>query len=207
MINLENEFSQYFKVVNSALDDFELYKGILKNVKENETKINKINSFLYTILNALKYSFVMQTAKLIDVREDKNIFRFINFCKVNKNMFLKEIVNDYYNVETKEREYEFIRKVDVLEDIKKFEIELDKYSSQIENIKAQRDKIYAHNDKKYFYDKGNINQEFKVTYEDIDNILHIIYHNLNILSIDYNRRAYSNYASTLDEYLYILNNL
>ena len=84
MINLENEFSQYFKVVNGALDDFELYKGILKNVKGNETKINKINSFLYTTLNALKYSFIMQTAKLIDVREDKNIFKFINFCKVNK---------------------------------------------------------------------------------------------------------------------------
>lgn len=207
MINLENEFSQYFKVVNGALDDFELYKGILKNVKGNETKINKINSFLYTTLNALKYSFVMQTAKLIDVREDKNIFKFINFCKVNKNIFLKEIVNDYYNAETKEREYEFVRKVDVLEDIKKFEIELEKYSSQIENIKAQRDKIYAHTDKKYFYDKGNINQEFRVTYDDIDNILHIIYNNLNILSIDYNRRAYSNYASTLDDYLYILNNL
>jgi len=110
MINLENEFLQYFRVVNSAPDDFELYKGILKNVEGNETKINKINYFLYRTLNALKYSFVMQTVKLIDVREDKNIFKFINFCKVNKNMFLKEIVNDYYNVETKEREYEFVKK-------------------------------------------------------------------------------------------------
>jgi len=97
-----------------------------------------------------------------------------------------------------------LKKVDVLEDIKKFEIELDKYSSQIENIKVQRDKIYAHTDKKYFYDKGNINQELKVTYDDIDNILHIIYNNLNILSIGYNRRAYSNYDNTLDDYLYIL---
>ena len=26
MINLDKEFSQYFKVINSALDDFELYK-------------------------------------------------------------------------------------------------------------------------------------------------------------------------------------
>lgn len=67
MINLENEFLQYFRVVNSAPDDFELYKGILKNVEGNETKINKINYFLYRTLNALKYSFVMQTVKLIDV--------------------------------------------------------------------------------------------------------------------------------------------
>lgn len=33
MIKLECEFSQYFKMVNSALSDFELYKGILSNVQ------------------------------------------------------------------------------------------------------------------------------------------------------------------------------
>ena len=42
MIDLESEFSQYFRVINSALDDFELYKGILSNVNGNEKKINQI---------------------------------------------------------------------------------------------------------------------------------------------------------------------
>ena len=207
MIDLESEFSQYFREVNSALDDFELYKGILSNVVGNEKKINQINGFLYTILNSLKYSFVMKTAKLVDVREQKNIFKFINCCKNQKNQFLKEIVDEYYNEETQTTEKMFIKNVNVLEDIKNFESKLDKYSVQIENIKAQRDRIYAHNDKKYFYNNGSINEEFKVTYNDIDEILHLIFKELNILSVDYNRRVYSMFTGTLGEYLYIIEKL
>ena len=207
MIDLESEFSQYFREVNSALDDFELYKGILSNVVGNEKKINQINGFLYTILNSLKYSFVMKTAKLVDVREQKNIFKFINCCKNQKNQFLKKIVDEYYNEKTKTTERMFIKNVDVLEDIKNFELELDKYSVQIENIKAHRDMVYAHNDKKYFYNNGSINDEFKVTYNDIDEILHLIFKELNILSIDYNRRAYSKFSDTIDDYLHIIKKL
>lgn len=207
MIDLESEFSQYFREVNSALDDFELYKGILSNVVGNEKKINQINGFLYTILNSLKYSFVMKTAKLVDVREQKNIFKFINCCKNQKNQFLKEIVDEYYNEETQTTEKMFIKNVNILEDIKNFESKLDKYSVQIENIKAQRDRIYAHNDKKYFYNNGSINEEFKVTYNDIDEILHLIFKELNILSVDYNRRVYSMFTGTLGEYLYIIEKL
>ena len=206
MINLDKEFSQYFKVINSALDDFKLYKGLLYNVKSNEKKINQINGFLYTILNSLKYSFVMKTAKLIDEREDKNIFKFLNCCRNQHDQFLKEFVNEYYNEDTKKTE-KFKKRVNALKDIDSFESKLKKYNKQIENIKAQRDKIYAHSDKKYFYDNGKIADEFKVTYNDIDEILHLIYKELNVLSIDYNRCAYSNYPSTLNDYLHIINRL
>ncbi len=207
MIDLEREFSYFFKDINSALDDFELYKGVLSNVKGNEKKINNINGFLYTTLNALKYSFVMKTAKLVDIREDKNIFKFLNCCRNQSSEFLTEFVNEYYNEETGITEKEFIKKVNVLDDINEFERELNKHNKQIENIKAQRDKIYAHNDKKYFYDNGKINEDFKVTYDDIDIILHIIYKYLNLLSIDYNRQGYSMFPSTLSDYLYIIDKL
>lgn len=206
MIDLDKEFSQYFKVINSALDDFELYKGILSNVKGNEKKINQINGFLYTILNSLKYSFVMKTAKLIDDREDKNIFKFINCCRNQHKQFLKEFVDEYYNEDTKAAE-KFTKKVDALKDINNFEKKLKKFDTQIDNIKAQRDMIYAHCDKKYFYDNGKISDEFKVTYNDIDEILHLIYKEMNVLSVDYNRCAYSNFPSTLDEYLNVIDKI
>lgn len=204
MIDLDNEISQYFKVINSALDDFELYKGILSNIKGNEKKINQINGFLYTILNSLKYSFVMKTAKLVDEREDKNIFKLINCCENQQNQFLTEFIDEFYNEDTKTTEKVFIKKVNVLDDINNFKLNLNNYKTQIENIKAQRDKIYAHSDKKYFYDGSKINEDFKVTYNDIDEILNLIYKNLNILSTDYNRRVYSKFPTTLDEYLHII---
>lgn len=149
----------------------------------------------------------MKTAKLVDKREDKNIYKFINCCKNQQHQFLKEFVDEFYNEETKTTERIFIKKVNVLDDIKDFETELDKYSTQIENIKAQRDMVYAHNDKKYFYNNGNISEEFKVTYNDIDEILHLIFNKLNILSIDYNRRVYSKFSDTIDDYLHIIEQL
>ena len=114
-------------------------------------------------------------------------------------------INKIYG-DTKKTE-KFKKRVNALKDIDSFESKLKKYNKQIENIKAQRDKIYAHSDKKYFYDNGKIADEFKVTYNDIDEILHLIYKELNVLSIDYNRCAYSNYPSTLNDYLHIINRL
>ena len=207
MIKLECEFSQYFKMVNSALSDFELYKGILSNVQGNEKEIKQINGFLYNVLNSLKYSFVMKTAKLIDKREDKSIFKLINCCENQKEQFLNEFIDEFYNEETKITEKVLVKKVNVLDDINNFKLELNKYSKQIENIKSQRDKVYAHQDKEYFYDNGKVNEDFKITYNDIDEILNLIYKNLNILSIDYNGRVYSKFPSTIDEYLHIIERL
>ncbi len=207
MIKLECEFSQYFRMVNSALSDFELYKGILSNVQGNEKEIKQINGFLYNVLNSLKYSFVMKTAKLIDKREDKSIFKLINCCENQKEQFLNEFIDEFYNEETKITGKVLVKKVNVLDDINNFKLELNKYSKQIENIKSQRDKVYAHQDKKYFYDNGKVNEDFKITYNDIDEILNLIYKNLNILSIDYSRRAYSKFPSTIDEYLHIIERL
>lgn len=149
----------------------------------------------------------MKTAKLIDKREDKSIFKLINCCKNQKEQFLNEFIDEFYNEETKITEKVLVKKVNVLDDINNFKLELNKYSKQIENIKSQRDKVYAHQDKKYFYDNGKVNEDFKITYNDIDEILNLIYKNLNILSIDYNRRAYSKFPSTIDEYLHIIERL
>ena len=55
MIDIEKEIDQYFKIINDAKINFDLYKGILSNAKENEKRFSKISSFLYPILNALTW--------------------------------------------------------------------------------------------------------------------------------------------------------
>lgn len=203
MLNIEKEIENYFYSINSAKEKFDLYKGILQNVSGNEQKVNSINEFLYVILDSLKFTFVIETSKLVDERESKNIFKFIEYCKQHK----KEFLTEFYDETTKRNEKIFIRKVNVLEDLTKFEEELRSYKIQIENLKAQRDKVYAHTDKKYFYRNKDINKEFKVTYDDVDRILSILHKHLNVISIDFNRRAFSTFASTIDDYKYIISRL
>lgn len=203
MLNIEKEIENYFYSINSAKEKFDLYKGILQNVSGNEQKVNSINGFLYVILDSLKFTFVIETSKLVDERESKNIFKFIEYCKQHK----KEFLTEFYNETTKINEKIFIRKVNVLEDLTKFEEELRSYEIQIENLKAQRDKVYAHTDKKYFYSNKDINKKFKVTYDDVDRILSILHKHLNVISIDFNRRAFSNFASMVDDYKYIISRL
>ena len=79
---------------------------------------------------------------------------------------MTEFVDKYVNEETGEEETFFLKKVDIMSDLKMFEDKLNKYSQAITNLKAQRDKIYAHNDKEYFYDKSNISEMYSVTYQD-----------------------------------------
>ena len=207
MIDIEKEIDQYFKIINDAKISFDIYKGILSNAKENEKKFSKISSFLYPILNALKFSFVVQTAKLVDKREDKNIWKLIECCKQQKKEFLTEFVVKYVNEETCEEETFFLKKVDIMSDLKMFEDKLNKYSQAITNLKAQRDKIYAHNDKEYFYDKSNISEMYSVTYQDIDDILNLLFEQLNVVSLDYNRRVYSSYPSSMKDYEYIISKI
>ena len=207
MLNIEKEIENYFYSINSAKEKFDLYKSILQNISGNEQKVNSINGFLYVILDSLKFTFVIETSKLVDERESKNIFKFIEYCKQHKKEFLTEIYDELYNETTKRNERIFIRKVNVLEDLTKFEEELRSYEIQIENLKAQRDKVYAHTDKKYFYRNKDINKEFKVTYDNVDKILSILHKHLNVISIDFNRRAFSNFASMVDDYKYIISRL
>ena len=207
MLNLEKEIENYFYSINSAKEKFDLYKGILQNVSGNEQKVNSINGFLYVILDSLKFTFIVETSKLVNKKESKNIFKFIEYCKQHKKEFLTEFYDEFYNETTKENEKIFIRKVNILEDLTKFEEELKKYEIQIENLKAQRDKVYAHTDKKYFYGNKDINKKYKVTYDDVDMILNILHKNLNVISIDFNRRAFFTFASTIDDYKYIISRL
>ena len=207
MIDIEKEIDQYFKVINDAKISFELYKGVLSSAKEHDKKFSKISSFLYPILNALKFSFVVQTAKLVDKREDKNIWNLIECCKQQKKEFLTEFVDKYINEVTCEEETFVLKKVDIMSDLKIFEDKLNKYSQAITNLKAQRDKIYAHNDKEYFYDNSNISEMYSVTYQDIDDILNLLFEQLNIVSLDYNRRVYSSYPSSMKDYEYIISKI
>lgn len=203
MINLDKEIDYYFRIINDTLNYFNIYKQTLCSLNEHKNKANQVASFLYPMLDSLKFAFVIETTRLINKREDKCIWKLLDNIKMQYKKFPVEMYDIFTDSETGEEYKEFIRKVDIKSDVLKFESELNQYSEQFESLKGLRDKIYAHLDKKYFYDRKKISEEYVVCYQDIEGILNIIHKNLNIISIDYNRKAYSEYASCIDD----LNNL
>lgn len=207
MIDLDKEIEYYFRIINDTMNYFNIYKQTLKALHEHKTKANQVTSFLYPMLDALQFAFVVETTRLIDKREDKCIWNLLDNIKMQYKKFPKEIYNDYSNPESGEVYREFVRKVDIKLDISNFEKELNQYSTQFESLKGIRDKVYAHLDKKYFYDKRKISKKYSVCYQDIEDILKIIHKNLNIISIDYNRKAYSEYASCVDDLNSILDKI
>lgn len=185
-LNIEIEISNYFKLINEAYKNIELYKTISSTLEES--KITNIKDFIFTILNSLKFSFVVQTEKIIDKSESKNICKFVEYCKQNTNEFqeTKDII---------------IKKLD------DFSIELTQYEMIFKNMKGQRDKIYVHTDKETFYDKSRLFEKYDIQLQDIEKVIKMLYENLNNISIAYNGRHYSHYSNPGYEYKCILEKL
>lgn len=185
-LNIEIEISNYFKLINEAYKNIKLYKTISSTLENS--KITNIKDFICTILNSLKFSFIVQTEKIIDKCEAKNIWKFIEYCKQNTDDFREP-------------------KVSVINKLIDFNDELTQYSTVFQNMKRQRDKIYAHTDKETFYDRNQLYEEYNVQLQDIENIINILYKNLNNISISYNGRHYSHYSDPGEDYDYILEKL
>lgn len=193
MLDIRKEINIYFKRLNNAYSKFQLFKEIQLHAK-NE-KLQRNNAFFQEILDSLRFTFVIEVLKIVDDREDKNIFKFLNYCEQHQQDFLKELKEVYIDVNTGEKEERIIKKVDLIKDINLFRNELDKYSKKINNMKILRDKIYAHTDKKYFYGDKLLEKEERVKYQEIEEIIEILFKHLNTISIDFNQTVYGKFPS------------
>lgn len=185
-LNIETEISNYFKLINEAYKNIKLYKTISSTLENS--KITNIKDFIHTVLNSLKFSFIVQTEKIIDKSEAKNICKFIEYCKQNTDTFQE-------------------KKESIIKKLTDFDNELTQYETVFQNMKGQRDKIYAHTDKETFYNKNQLYEEYNVRLQDVENIINMLYKNLNNISIAYNGRYYSHYSDPGDDYAYILEKL
>lgn len=113
----------------SALNDALQFKYVLELFDEHLDFINKAPCFWSGVVTALRYSTLMQAARLFDESRDAiGIKKILNIVEQSK-----------YKDTAKE----------VLCRVRK---EYDAYYNLIEDIRSMRDKIYAHNDKTLYKD-------------------------------------------------------
>ena len=113
----------------SALNDALQFEYVLEFFDKHLDFINKAPCFWIGVITSLRYSMLMQAARLFDESKDAiGIKKILNIVEQSK-----------YRDAAKE----------VLCRVRK---EYDGYQNLIEDIRNMRDKIYAHNDKTFYKD-------------------------------------------------------
>ena len=199
---LKNEIEQYINNLRIATEAFELNKGIKKLVKDYQAEINSIGSFNKVTLISLQTTFIMETCKLVDIRENKNIFKLLNICESNYSIFPEESIIEV-PIENGEIET-FINKINVREDIINIKNELNKFNNIIEHLKGLRDQYYAHCDKEFFFESEKVFQKYHISYEDISELLNLLLKSLNKILIDLCNESYMFIHKGTDEFEKIL---
>ena len=122
----------------SALNDALQFKYVLELFDEHLDFINKAPCFWGEVITSLRYSMLMQAARLFDESKDAiGIRKIFNMLEQSK----------YRNV--------------VKEVLCRVRNEYDGYQNLIEDIRNMRDKIYAHNDKTLYKD-WNIDRDVTI---------------------------------------------
>lgn len=128
---LKKEIEQYINNLRIATESFELNKGIKMLVNNYQNEINSIGSFTKITLISLQTTFIMETCKLVDIREDKNIFRLLNICESNYTIFPKKnivkIPTENGKIQT------FINEIDIRKDVINIKNEISGFNSIIKN--------------------------------------------------------------------------
>lgn len=112
-----------------ALNDALQFKYVLELFDTNLEFINKTPYFWNSVIKSLKYSMLMQTARLFDESKDA--------------IGIKKILD-----RVEQSKYRDVAK----EVLNRVRSEYDGYQNLIQNIRNMRDKIYAHNDKLLYRD-------------------------------------------------------
>lgn len=112
-----------------ALNEALQFKYVLELFDANLDFINKAPYFWKSVISSLKYSMLMQTARLFDESKDA--------------IGIKKILNRVEQSKYRDAAKEVLSRV---------RSEYDGYQNLIEEIRNMRDKIYAHNDKILYRD-------------------------------------------------------
>ncbi len=145
---LEQELLQYFNYMIELRSTFLLYKTIKSDNHGSLEKVNKYPYLFVTVINALEYSFIMQSYKIFDDTEGKNIFTLIKLCRNNQK--------------------HFSNKNEILKVIDELELYLSTKKIIIENIRSLRDKFFAHADRKYFTAPEQVLKDFSIKNEEFE---------------------------------------
>lgn len=189
--DLKKEIEEYLKIYMNIKNSYILYKHIREESLQYKDETAQISDFLIIILSDIYSMVLINTCKLLDIRNDKNIFKLLNVSEQNIDIFDNTFYTDN----------------EIKDKIKELKDELDSNNQLINILKIYRDKYLTHIDKDYW---GNVQKLFKdhrITFKEIELILALISKIQNeLLSMLCNTKwVIKDYGT--EEYSYILKSI
>lgn len=189
--DLKKEIEEYLKIYMNIKNSYILYKHIREESLQYKDETAQISNFLIIILSDMYSMVLINTCKVLDIRNDKNIFKLLNVSEQNIDIF----DNTFYTDD------------EIKDKIKELKDELDSNNQLINILKIYRDKYLTHIDKDYWGNVQKLFKEHRITFEEIELILTLISKILNeLLSMLCNTKwVIKDYGT--EEYSYILKSI
>ena len=171
---LEEKFIEYRKyLVSEAIymaSYISLYKCLQERRNDRLDQMNIAPGFFQTVLRALFSVIIIWVDKFFDEKSERGIFDLLNFVEKNVSIFsisnLKErenYPNDHWMLNRKPITIELIN-----EDRQRI-----RELKSLKSFKIRRNKYHAHFDKEYFFDRGKIDQDAPLNWNDFEEVIEI----------------------------------
>ena len=160
----------YLHRIRFANDCFIAYKSIITATTTYNAVINQSPAFFSLSFLALERCFLLELAKLYkgsgDERTLQKLKKDIN---ANQQLFPKTIdCTPVYEEENGYCPQKDIRRINLSITLSDFDKNYDCISKIINSLNVRRDKYIAHNDKAYFYTQKQLNEDYPLSFNDIE---------------------------------------
>ena len=148
-------------------DYLTVYKSVSDASVEYNNEINMAPAFFQISLDAIRYSFCMELAKLYGKSENEGTIKgLIKLIRNNKNLFPTEVKEGCYWFEGDLGNPVDIKSIDIAEELSKYEKDLEELESIVQKVRGRRNRCLAHNDKKYFINPEQVARDFPLNFDE-----------------------------------------
>ncbi len=196
IVSIKISENELIGVIDSAYEQIiwsyqasEALKSILYVRKCDLKKFNKSKNFFSMARMALAEFSTLELEKILNKRNNINIFRILHECRNFPNIFRDQF----------ECDGEVVEDFNIFEYTKCVEGELNKHQKLINNLKSRRDKTFAHNDKNYFHFSKAAIDEFPMDNQELDELTAIVYSCLRMLHLSCGSTANLFVATDVDD--------
>jgi len=168
----------YFKKYRKHLSDeviklsgfISIYRTLNEKKNDRLDAMNFAPAFFGNVITSLYTSIVLWTSKLFDPKSERGFVDLMNFAESNIGLFSK---SKFMTRNSVKKDYWLFKtggwKALSVQEIQAHRTEIANCEA-LNNIHHQRDKFHAHFDKEYFFNRGKMNEDAPVTWNNLEEI-------------------------------------
>ena len=189
----EKHFEEYREFLVEEFGKLASYVRLYRRLHERRAdRLNELNiapAFFLTTIDALFSAIVLWVDKLFGERSERGLVNLLNFIEQHRDVFdIKELQR---RKNYPDNHWMLKNRAPVtIESIQADSKRIAEFKP-LASFKLRRDKYHAHFDKKYFFDRGKLQEDAPLSWEDLEQVVQLGKEMLNAYSADYDGNLHS----------------